>query len=65
MCEVMYMLPGIRYQNKIVSVDDYSYDVFANYSGSDRKDGLISPDGNRYLIKYAEKHQSINNLDTS
>lgn len=59
------MLPGIRYQNKIVSVDDYSYDVFANYSGSDRKDGLISPDGNRYLIKYAEKHQSINNLDTS
>lgn len=24
------------------------------YSGSDRKEGLISPDGTRYLVKYAE-----------
>lgn len=35
------------------------------YSGSDRKEGLISPDGRRYLVKYAEAHTRVNDLDTS
>ena len=47
------------------NLDSWKADIFANYSGSDRKDGLISPDGKRHLVKYAEKHQKRNNLDTS
>ncbi len=36
------------------SLDDWSPDMITPYSGSDRKEGLISPDGTRYLVKYAE-----------
>ena len=35
------------------------------YSGSDRKEGLIDPEGCRYLVKYAEAHTRVNDLDTS
>lgn len=59
------MMPGIRSDQSIPLIDDYKHDILANYSGSDRKDGVVSPDGKRYLIKYAERHQSINDLDTS
>ncbi len=47
------------------SLDDWERDSFADYDGSDRKDGLISPDGQRYLIKYSERHTRITDLDTS
>ncbi len=47
------------------SIDDWQSDRAAAYSGSDRKDGVISPDGARYLIKYAEEHTRVNHMDTS
>ncbi len=46
-------------------LDDWLVDMITPYSGSDRKEGLISPDGRRYLVKYAESHTRLNNLDTS
>ncbi|MCD8074552.1 MAG: HipA domain-containing protein [Lachnospiraceae bacterium] len=47
------------------SLDDWEEDIFADYSGSDRKEGLISPNGERYLVKYSEQHTRMNDLDTS
>ena len=47
------------------SLDNWSVDMITPYSGSDRKEGLISPDGRRYLVKYAEAHTRVNDLDTS
>lgn len=52
--------------DKVLPVlDDWPLDMITAYSGSDRKEGLISPDGYRYLIKYAEAHTRVNDLDTS
>lgn len=57
---------GIRNDaNSFIQLDDWELDPIADYSGSDRKDGLISPDGTRYLVKYAEEHARTNHLDTS
>lgn len=46
-------------------LDDWSLDMITAYSGSDRKEGLVSPEGHRYLVKYAEAHTRVNDLDTS
>jgi hypothetical protein len=56
---------GIQDMNLLPKLDNWQLDIFADYSGSDRKDGLISPDGDRYLIKFAEDHKRQNNMDTS
>lgn len=56
---------GIRYPSQLQNFDNWGKDRFADYGGSDRKDGLLSPDGTFYLIKYAEKHTRKNQLDTS
>lgn len=46
--------------DKVLPVlDDWPLDMITAYSGSDRKEGLISPDGYRYLIKYAEAHTRV------
>lgn len=58
----MYHLPN---ENEIQNVSAWKSDIFSDYGGSDRKTGLLSPDGDRYLIKYAEKHTRKNDLDTS
>ena len=55
------VLRPVKFQN----FDTWQRDRFADYGGSDRKDGLIAPDGALYLIKYAENHTRKNNLDTS
>lgn len=47
------------------SFDGWSRDILANYGGSDRKDGLIGPDGSRYMVKYSEKQAPRNDLATS
>lgn len=47
------------------SLDGWLPDMTTPYNGSDRKEGLISPDGRRYLVKYAEAHTRLNDLDTS
>jgi hypothetical protein len=47
------------------ALDDWACDMITPYSGSDRKEGLISPDGQRYLVKYSESHARLNHLDTS
>lgn len=52
-------------ENALPSLDDWLPDMITPYSGSDRKEGLISPDGRRYLVKYAEAHTRFNDLDTS
>lgn len=53
-------------ENKnLPALDDWSLDMITPYSGSDRKEGLIAPDGQRYLVKYAEAHTRLNDLDTS
>lgn len=49
----------------ITIINNWSIDRITPYSGSDRKEGLISPDGWRYLVKYAEAHTRVNNLDTN
>lgn len=56
---------GINTSYQIDNLDNWKLDLLASYTGSDRKDGLISPDGDRYLIKYAEKHTRKNDMDTS
>jgi|GluameStandDraft_1065615.scaffolds.fasta_scaffold05121_9 hypothetical protein len=47
------------------SFDGWPRDVLANYGGSDRKDGLMGPDGFRYMVKYSEKMAPRNDLATS
>lgn len=56
---------GILHPAKLQNFDTWQRDRFADYGGSDRKDGLIAPDGTLYLIKYAENHTRKNELDTS
>ncbi len=56
---------GIAYPTPLQDIDTWKPDRVANYTGSDRKDGLISPDGHRYLIKYAAMHTGQNDMDTS
>ncbi|HJA66226.1 MAG TPA: hypothetical protein H9955_07930 [Candidatus Mediterraneibacter cottocaccae] len=56
---------GILHPAKLQNFDTWQRDRFADYGGSDRKDGLIAPDGALYLIKYAENHTRKNELDTS
>ncbi|MCD8015314.1 MAG: HipA domain-containing protein [Lachnospiraceae bacterium] len=51
--------------NCLPSLDDWAEDIFADYGGSDRKEGLLSPNKERYLIKYSEQHTRMNDLDTS
>ncbi len=59
-------ISDIFMQNKALpSLDGWPADMITSYSGSDRKEGLISPDGKRYLVKYAEAHTRVNDLDTS
>lgn len=58
----MYHLPG---ENEIQDISAWKSDIFSDYGGSDRKTGLLSPNKDRYLIKYAEKHTRKNDLDTS
>lgn len=50
---------------KLPCLDEWSADLITPYSGSDRKEGLIAPDGRRFLVKYAEAHTRVNDLDTS
>lgn len=50
---------------KLPCLDGWSADLITPYSGSDRKEGLIAPDGRRFLVKYAEGHTRVNGLDTS
>lgn len=45
--------------------DGWKPDIRANYGGSDRKNGLIGPDGARYMVKYSEKQAPRNDLSTS
>lgn len=47
------------------SFDGWKPDIRANYGGSDRKSGLIGPDGARYMVKYSKKHAPRNDLATS
>lgn len=47
------------------SIDHWESDIMTMYNGSDRKEGLIAPDGIRYLIKYPEEHTRMNDMDTS
>lgn len=56
---------GISNEESLLNIDDWEDDIFADYGGSDRKCGVISKDGKRYLIKYAETHMRKNDLDTS
>ncbi len=58
-------MQGIMDIDQLQDISSWNSDIFANYSGSDRKDGVISPTGEKYLIKYAEKHTRKNDLDTS
>lgn len=51
--------------NTLPALDSWLPDMITPYSGSDRKEGLIAPDGKRYLVKYAEAHTRLNDLDTS
>ncbi len=52
-------------EHSLPSLDSWKSDYLADYGGSDRKDGLISPDGARYLIKYSEEHSRTTDMDTS
>lgn len=56
---------GVRNVQNLPDISCWKNDIFADYGGSDRKRGLISPDGSRYLIKFAEAHTRKNDLDTS
>lgn len=47
------------------SFDGWARDVHANYGGSDRKDGLLGPDGSRYMVKYSEKQAPRYDLATN
>lgn len=51
--------------HELPGIDHWEADIMADYGGSDRKEGLISPDGTRHLVKYAEAHTRANGMDTS
>ena len=46
------------------SFDGWRWDPRANYDGSDRKDGLLGPDGSRYMVKFASKKAPRHDLAT-
>lgn len=52
-------------ERALLNLDDWIPDMITFYTGSDRKEGLIDSEGRRYLVKYAEAHTRVNNLDTS
>lgn len=52
-------------QGSLPVLDSWRIDMITPYTGSDRKEGLISPEGQKYLVKYAEAHTRFNDLDTS
>ena len=54
--------PGV---GMLPTFDDWRRDRLANYGGSDRKDGLLGPDGSRYMVKFSEKQAPRNDLATS
>ena len=54
--------PGV---GMLPSFDAWRPDPRANYGGSDRKDGLLGPDGSRYMVKFSEKQAPRNDLATS
>lgn len=58
-------MQGIINSHLLQRVDSWELDIFADYAGSDRKDGLIGPGGKRFLIKYAETRTRKNSMDTS
>lgn len=58
-------MKGINELSNLINIDGWEVDFLSNYGGSDRKEGVISPEGKKYMIKYSEKHQRLNNLDTS
>lgn len=43
------------------SFDGWSPDPHTNYGGTCRKDGLIGPDGSRYMVKFAKRQGHANN----
>ena len=53
------------YSAMLPSFDGWQPDIRANYGGSDRKSGLISPDGARYMVKYSERQAPRDDLATS
>lgn len=66
--DIVYSLQAQQessYPTTLKNIDTWPSDRVANYTGSDRKDGVISPDGRRYLIKYAQKHTGKDDMDTS
>lgn len=48
----------------IVNLDFARFDPIADYSGTDRKDGIVL-DGKRYMVKFSEKRAPANDLATS
>lgn len=59
------IMKGVKSFENLPQLDDWTTDFFSAYSGTDRKEGVISPDGKRYMLKYAESHNRVNDLDTS
>lgn len=53
------------FDNHIPSIDTWELDISMNYGGSERKEGLISPNGKYYMIKYAKNHTGIDNMDST
>ena len=44
------------------SFDSWSPDPHANYGGTCRKDGLIAPNGTRYMVKFQKRQGYANNI---
>lgn len=66
--DIVYSLQAQQessYPTELKNIDTWPSDRVANYTGSDRKEGVIGPNGRRYLIKYAQKHTGKDDMDTS
>lgn len=49
-------------KENLLALDSWRPDPQANYGGSERKAGLIAPDGARYMVKYTERQaQALRN----
>lgn len=66
--DIVYSLQAQQessYPTALKNIDTWPSDRVANYTGSDRKEGVIGSNGRRYLIKYAQKHTGKDDMDTS
>ena len=59
MCDINENAKSTPDFSKLPIIDDWKQDPFANYSGQTLKDGFISPENEKYMVKYPDNRELI------